>query len=250
MIVPLGPHLDVEPALLRGLLDRAVEIELVGGTLAREAAEAPERHLDVARAQLDLVVEIGEIAPVPDLDRAVVAVAVLADADALGVIAVGAVGRLPGRADPFVAALVAALLLGEALLQLLHQLFPAAHGLDLLLLLLGEMQLGHLAQPFLGNVVDREQLGERVEALEHVTEHAVELVEVALVLHQRRTREIVEIVDAIAGNALLHRFEQREVFPERDRDVDLAQFEEELGEHVSFPSPPWGEGDFTCSASP
>jgi hypothetical protein len=34
----------------------------------------------------------------------------------------------------------------------------------------------------------------RLEALEHGAEHAVELVEIALVLHQRGAREVVEIL--------------------------------------------------------
>ena len=49
---------------------------------------------------------------------------------------------------------------------------------------------------------------EQVEALEHVAEHAVELVEIALVLHQGGARKIVEILDAAAGEVLLHRFHQ------------------------------------------
>ena len=36
-IVPLGPHVDVEPALAGGAVDRLVEVELVGGALAGEA---------------------------------------------------------------------------------------------------------------------------------------------------------------------------------------------------------------------
>ena len=65
------------------------------------------------------------------------------------------------------------------------QLVEAAHRLDLLLLLLGEIFLGELLQP-LGRDLGRERLLHQFEALEDVAEHAVELVEVALVLHQRR----------------------------------------------------------------
>jgi hypothetical protein len=52
-IVPLGPHVDVEPALAGGAVDRLVEVELVGGAFAGEAAQAPQRDLDVAGAELD-----------------------------------------------------------------------------------------------------------------------------------------------------------------------------------------------------
>ena len=57
------------------------------------------------------VVEIPELAPVPDFHRAAVAAFVLADAHAFRIVAIGAEGRGAGRADPFRAALVAALLL-------------------------------------------------------------------------------------------------------------------------------------------
>ena len=66
------------------------------------------------------------------------------------------------------------------------------------LLLVGEVFLGELAQPFLGNVrFDR--LLQRLHALEHLGEDLVELVEMALVLHQRRGRQIVELVDPMLG---------------------------------------------------
>src|SRR5262249_11601303 len=116
-IVALRPHQDVEIALVRGALDGAVEIELLGGAGARELAQPPQGDLDIASAELDLVVEIPELAPVPDLDRAPIAALLLADAHALRIVAIGAVGRGAGGADPLAAALVAALLLGEPLAQ-------------------------------------------------------------------------------------------------------------------------------------
>ena len=39
-VAPFGPHADIEPALPRGPFDRARNIEFVGGTLAREFAQA------------------------------------------------------------------------------------------------------------------------------------------------------------------------------------------------------------------
>ena len=79
-------------------------VELVGRARAGEAAQAPERDAHVADAEFDRVVEILEVAPVPDLNRPEVAVLVLADPDALGIVAIGAVGRGAGGADPFRAA--------------------------------------------------------------------------------------------------------------------------------------------------
>src|SRR4029079_8069649 len=114
---------------------------------ARELAQAAQRDLDVAGAELDLVVEILEFPPVPDLDRAEVTVLVLADADAFRVVAVRPERRRAGGTDPFLAALVAALLLPHALAQRFQQLVQAAHRLDLLLLFLGEVFFRQLLEP-------------------------------------------------------------------------------------------------------
>src|SRR5919106_862604 len=143
--------MQVEITLIGGLLDRGVEIELVGRTGARKLAQTAQRDLDVADAELDVAVEILELALVPDLHRREIAVLLLTDAHARGVIALRAERRGAGGTDPFVAALVAALLLLEALAQRLHELVPA-HGLDLLLLFLGEVLVDQLLQPFFRDV--------------------------------------------------------------------------------------------------
>src|SRR5690606_22868858 len=135
---------------------------------------------------------------VPHLDGAEVAVLLLADAYAGGVVAVGAVRGGAGGADPLRAALVAALLLGEALAQLLHDLFPAAELFDLPLLLFGEVELADGAQPFLRDM-RLDGVTHQLEALEDVAEHLVEAVQVALVLHQRGAGEIIEVLHAAVG---------------------------------------------------
>src|SRR3546814_1315060 len=127
---------------MRGRADRVRQVELGRRAVPREAAQAAERDLYVARAELDPIVQIAELPLVPDLDRPPVARAVLTDAHPFGVVAVGAVRRSAGGADPFAAALVPAALLGEALAQRLHQLLPPAERLDLRLLLLAEVELG------------------------------------------------------------------------------------------------------------
>ena len=81
----------------------------------------------------------------------------------------------------------------------------------------------------------RERLLHQFEALEHVAEHAVELVEVALVLHQRGARQIVEVLDAAAGEIGLHRLHQREVFAQRHRHAGGLQLMEEGDEHGVHP---------------
>src|SRR5690606_23286406 len=134
-VAALGPHHDVDIAFPGGLPDRAVEIEFFLGAVARPFAQAAQRYFYIARADLDIVVEILELALVPHFHRALVAAFLLADAHAFGIVAIGAEGRRAGRADPLVAALVAFLLFLHALLQRLHQLVPAAERFDLFLFL-------------------------------------------------------------------------------------------------------------------
>src|SRR5207244_11926212 len=107
---------------------------------------------------------------VPDLDCSAVARFFLPDADAFGVIAVGAVGRRAAGADPLVAALVAAFLLREPLLQLLHQLFPAAELLDLPPLFLAARELDLLQQPFQRHL--RLDAGDRLDAVPELAKGA------------------------------------------------------------------------------
>ena len=195
---------------MRRLADRAVEIEFVGCAGARELAQAPQGDLDVARAELERIVEVLELAPVPDFHGAVVAVLVLTDAHTGRIVAMGAEGRGASGADPFVAALVATLLLGEALAQALHQLL-VAERLDLRLLFIGKVFFRELLQP-VGRDFGREIREAELETLEDLPENAVELVEIALVLHQRRAGEKVEILDRRAGAIALERGHQRQIF--------------------------------------
>ena len=125
---------------------------------------------------------------------------------------------------------MALLLLLEALLQRLHQLVPAAHGFDELLFLLGEKFLGQRAQPLFGDLRDLRCI-ERFQPLEHMAEDAVEFVEIALVLHQRRARQIIELIDLHIDHVMRQRIHQREIFLQRHRDARGAKLVEELEEH-------------------
>ena len=82
-VAPLRPQLDVDVALVGGRADRAVEVEFLLRALAREAPQAAQRELDVARPEFRVAVEVLELALVPDLDRAAPPAPVLADAHAL-----------------------------------------------------------------------------------------------------------------------------------------------------------------------
>src|SRR6202048_4872023 len=187
-IVPLGTHQNVKIALVRGPLDGAVKVELFGGARARKLAQPAQSHLYVSRAELDLVVEILELATIPHLTRTEVAVLILADAHAFRVVAVGAERRSAGGADPFVAALVAAFLLAQPAAQYFQELVETSHGLDLALLFLREILFRGLAQPLRWNCVSLDRLGHGCESFEYMAKDAVEFVQVALVFHKRRSR--------------------------------------------------------------
>src|SRR5690606_34701796 len=123
----------------------------------------------------DLVIEVLVFALVPDLHRAALALAGIADANALGVVAAGTEGAGAAGADPLVAAGMAFLLFFQAFLEFLDQLVEAAQGLDLRALLVAQAALEFLAQPFLGNQC-LQMLVEALQAVEvRSEEHTSEL---------------------------------------------------------------------------
>ena len=136
---------------------------------------------------------------------------------------------------------MAFLLFLEALLQLLHDLFPAAQRFDLRFLLLGQEFLGQCLQPFLGNVGEL-AITDQFQALEHMTENDVELVEIALVLDQRGAGEKVEVLDPAIDDIGIHRFEHGQIFAQADGNVGFFQFMKEVDEHGRFQIPEWRLG--------
>ena len=125
---------------------------------------------------------------------------------------------------------MAAALFGEPLAQGFQKLVEAAQRLDLLFLFFSEVFFGELSQP-LGRYFGVQRLFDEIEALKDVAEHAIELVEVALVLHQRGTRQIVEIFDPTPGQIPLHGLHQRQILTERHRQAGLLQLVEEGRKH-------------------
>ena len=126
-VMPLRDHFQIQIAsIARSRANGVIQVQFLGRALAGKAPQPAQRHFDIARAQFHRVVEIAKLAPVPDLDRAAMARLLLTDTDAFRVIAVGAKWRGARSPDPLVAALVPPFLLGHALGEGLHQLFPAA----------------------------------------------------------------------------------------------------------------------------
>ena len=114
------------------------------------------------------------------------------------------------------------LLLLQALAQGFHELVPA-HRLDLLLLFLGKVFFSELLEPFGGNVGLFHGVEQALQPLEHGAEHPIELVEIALVLHQRGARQIVKILNRLLGKVGVERLHQRQVFARGHRDLRVAQ---------------------------
>ncbi len=156
-----------------------------------------------------------------------------ADADAFGIVAAMTKGRRAAGADPFVAALVPALLLGQPLLERRHDLVPRSERLDLGHLFGGQISLGHLAQPFLG---DRSsgvaQVGD--DALEHFGEDLVEAVELPLVVNEHGAREIIELLGFLRDHFGIDRFEQQQMLLQAGRNSSAAKRVDKIDEHGVF----------------
>jgi len=69
-------------------------------------------------------------------------------------------------------------------------------------------------------------------ALEEILKHEIERVEKALVLHQRCPRQVVEFVDIRPCDAFLQRFQERQVFPDRNRYPGITKVIKELDKHL------------------
>ena len=129
-IVPLRDHLDVQQAGVAGSgANGVVEVEFVRRAGTGKFAQPPQGDLDIAGAQFHAVIQVPELALVPDFDRLAIA-AIGPDPDTLGMVSLLPEGRGTAGADPFIAALMALLLLLQALLELLDQLFQAAEGFN------------------------------------------------------------------------------------------------------------------------
>jgi hypothetical protein len=177
-----------------------------------------------------LVVEVAVLALFPDLDRR----AVLAPRRRCGFLPGGAAvpeGRGAAGADPLVATRVTLLLLGQALLEGLHQLVPA-ELFELRAFGVGQMFFRRLPQPFFGNQHVHSRQG--LDALEVLAESAVILVEIALVLDQDRPREDVEVVDTMFDDMLLQCLEQGKELLDRDWQPARLEVEEEVDQHRRF----------------
>ena len=230
-VATLGRHFEVKPpAGARGGVDRIGERQLGRRAAACETPQTAQRQFHVARAEFDVVVQIREFPPVPNLDRAAMPRFILADAHSLWIVTVGAVRRRAGRADPFVATLMPALLLIEAQRQGFHQLAPAAQCLDFRHFRGRQALFRESCEPVRGQFP--QELREGIHGpLEMRSEGAVESIVVAFVLYQASAREVVKPLGARFAQPDAQRFEQRQELRDRHRHAGAAQRKEESNEH-------------------
>jgi len=228
--VPFRPHQYIEVALVRRATHSSIEIEFIGRACARKLAQAPQSQLDVTGAKFNLIIQILELAAVPNLDGAEVAVFILAYAHAFRIIAIGAKWRSAGRSDPFVAALVPSFLFGETLAQCLQELVETTHGLDKFLFFVGKEFFRELFEPF-GRNFDKAFVRQQLETFEHPAKDAVKLVEVPLVLDKCGTRQKVKILHSPARNVPDHGLHQGQIFTQAYRHASGLEFIEKGDEH-------------------
>ena len=226
--MPLRTHPQIQPAgIARGAGDGPFQVKFFGRALAGKVAQAAQRDLDVARAEFDVIVEVSELAFCPDLDRRTV-LAPAAEAYAFWMRSTVAEGRRSTSSYPLVAPGVALGLLGQALLQGFHQFVPAVF-FQLGALGVGQVLFHRLAQPVFGN--QHVHAGQCLDALEILAEGAVEFVEVRFVLDQRRSRQHVEVVQAVFDHMFLQGLEQHQKLLGRYRELAGLEVEEEVDQH-------------------
>ena len=204
-VAALGPHLDRQHAgVLAGFFERVRQIQFVDRAFAREATQPTQRNLDVSRVEIHVVVVVAKLSLVPHLHCAAHAALVLPDANARRVVAIRAERRGAAGADPFVATLVALLLLFKTLLERLHELVPV-HRLELLAL----FGRKHFFDDFLEPIFrDRGlQIDEVADAFEILRKCKIKAIKLALVLDQRRLRQKIKIVDRRRNHVRLQRLQ-------------------------------------------
>jgi hypothetical protein len=113
----------------------------------------------------------------------------------------------------------------------LKELVETSHGLDLALLFLREILFRELAQPLRWNCVSLDRFGRGCESLEYMAEDAVEFVQVALIFHKCGSRQIIEILDPLAGQGFVHGLHEREIFTQRNRNAGRLKLMKEGYEH-------------------
>src|SRR3954451_17382051 len=240
-------HLDLQlTRAARRRVDGAGKIELVLRSLANVGAQPPQGDLDLPRVERHVRAKLAEPAPLRERHRAPAARRSFTDADSARVLSTAPIRRGPARSHPFVAAIVAAGLLGEPLAELPSHVLEIEGFQELPLL---RSQLAH-----------RSRIGEPVEdllrdlqrvvrdAAKIVGERAVEGVEILLAVYAERSGDAVEAVERGLVQASRQRLRERERLLRTDLQAPFPELVQEVDEHGLGARPPpavhrLGEGE-------
>jgi len=225
--------------------DRPVQVQLFGGPVTGPAAQAFQGHFDVAGAQLNRVIQVLELALVPDFDRALVAAFFLADTHAFGVVAISAKRRRACGPDPFAAALMATFLFFQPLFQRLHQLVKTTQRVNLGHFFGAEMLFRHFSQPFFGHINRVQHIlhADLFQARKGRGKGAVEFVEIAFVFDHYGACQVVECVDIIGDQTRSHAFEKAQILAQADRHATVPEVFKEWQKHGLYRQTIHNDGD-------
>ena len=210
-----------------------VKVEFKFGAFACKPSQPAQGHLEVACAQLLLIVVIAELALFPYLDGSAVACRGAAHPYAFGVVSTVSEGRGAAGAYPFATACMAFFLLFQSLPEQFHQLVPAVF-LDGGLFFGRKMLLELFDQPVQGYflVVGHGSFQLTVE----LAKCLVVAVEQRFVFYQCHARQMVEVVDAGCHHPSLQGTEQCQVFLHGNRQFAGTQVIEEIKQHGAVPA--------------
>jgi len=122
-------------------------------------------------------------------------------------------------------------LLFKALFERLDQLVQPAQGLQLGAVFGAQRAFEFLAQPVFGDQ-RLKVLVEVLQAIEIGAKRPVELVEVTLVLHQNRSRQVIKLVHVGEGHPVFQGIDQVQQFTHRNRHLGRAHFIEQIKQHA------------------
>ena len=123
-VPPLRNHLDVQhPGISGSGRNRIIHIQFFVCPCSCELAQSTQSHFDIACPDLNRIIKVAVIAPVPYFDCPTVLAFVLTNANALRVVAICAKRGCTSGTDPLIAPLMPFLLLFHSLAKGFQQFF-------------------------------------------------------------------------------------------------------------------------------
>ena len=126
---------------------------------------------------------------------------------------------------------MASFLIGEALLERGHDLVPRPERVDFRHLLRGQILFGDQLEPFLGDV-GRQILAWRSDhPLENRAENLVEAVELAFVVNEHASAEVIELLGFGRDDLGVERLEEQQMLLQAGRNPAAPQCLDKANEH-------------------